>query len=250
MPGADPRRLRYLPRVRIRIPATDEATIRAWWSNSPRANVAIATGKVSGKIVIDVDPRHRGDESLVDLVARHGPLPETAEVLTGDGGRHIYAAHPGGHVPCSQSEVAPGIDVKGDGGYVVMPPSVHPNGNAYAWELSSDIADVRPAACPEWLVALVRTDDTQTPQGRTSRPTDANVIPSGQRNNALASLGGGMRRMGMSQDEILAALQATNLSRCNPPLDDREVERIATSVARYDPDAVSIGCSTGRPSTW
>ena len=219
---------------------TDEATIRAWWAKNPRANVAMATGKASGMFVVDIDPRHGGDESLTDLTAEHGPLPDTAEALTGGGGRHIFLAHPGGCVPCSQSEIAPGIDIKGDGGYVVMPPSIHPGGEAYAWEISSDIADVRPAACPDWLAALIRAGGAQTPQGRTSRPTDANVIPSGQRNNALASLAGGMRRMGMSQDEILAALQAANEARCNPPLPDREVEAIAASVARYEPDSVSV----------
>ena len=219
---------------------TDEARIRTWWAQIPRANVAMATGKVSGVFVVDIDPRHGGDESLIDLVAQHGPLPETAEALTGGGGRHIFIAHPGGHISCSQSAVAPGIDIKGDGGYVVLPPSVHPNGEAYAWEISSDIADVRPAECPDWLVALIRDPGDKTPQGRTSRPTDANVIPSGQRNNALASLAGGMRRMGMSQEEILAALQATNLTRCSPPLADREVEAIAASVARYEPDSVSV----------
>jgi len=219
---------------------TDKATIRAWWTQNPRANVAMATGKASGLFVVDVDPCHGGDESLTDLEAKHGPLPETAEVLTGGGGRHIFIAHPGGHVPCSQGEVAPGIDIKGDGGYVVLPPSIHPNGKAYTWEISSDIADVRPAACPEWLLALIRAPGEKTPHGRTSRPTDANLIPSGQRNSTLASLAGGMRRMGMSQDEIHAALQATNLARCNPPLADREVEAIAASVARYEPDSVSV----------
>ena len=219
---------------------TDEATIRAWWARNPRANVAMATGKVSGMVAVDVDPRHGGDEGLLDLAARHGPLPETAESLSGGGGRHVFLAHPGGHVPCSQSEIAPGVDIKGDGGYVVLPPSVHPGGGAYAWEFSSDIADVRPAACPQWLVALIRAPGDKTPQGRTSRPSDANVIPSGQRNTALASLGGGMRRMGMSHNEILAALQEANQSRCDPPLDASEVEAIAASVARYEPDAVSV----------
>ena len=219
---------------------TDKAIIRAWWSQNPDANVAMPTGKASDLVAVDVDPRHGGDESLVDLTASHSPLPETAEALTGGGGRHIFVQHPGGRVPCSQSAIAPGVDIKGDGGYVVLPPSVHPDGGSYAWEFSSDIADVRPAPCPEWLVALIRDDTEETPHEPTSRPTDANAIPSGQRNSALASLGGGMRRMGMSEGEICAALLATNQARCEPPLDGREVERIAASVARYEPDGITV----------
>ncbi len=216
---------------------TDEATIRAWWRDNPRANVAIPTGAAAGAIVIDIDPRHGGETGLDELEARHGKLPETATSFTGGGGRHLFLQHPGGYVRCTQGELAAGVDVKGDGGYVVMPPSAHPSGTVYTWELSSDIADVRPAPCPEWLISLVQPNGYEP---LATRDPGGNGILEGQRNGTLARLAGAMRRVGMSQAEIFAALQQVNADRCTPPLPIREVERIAASIARYEPNAVSV----------
>lgn len=112
--------------------ATKEpARIRLWWRRWPQANVAIATGAISGLVVVDVDPRHGGDESIHALEAKHGVAP-TLEVATGGGGRHLYFRHPGGLVT-NKVGVAPGVDVRGDGGYVVAPPSIHMSGQAYRW---------------------------------------------------------------------------------------------------------------------
>jgi hypothetical protein len=101
---------------------TDEATITHWWTDMPDANIGIATGAVSGLVVLDVDGEG-GEASLAALEREHGPLPETPTVLTGKG-RHLYFSHPGVAVP-SRVHVAPGLDVRGDGGYVVAPPSSH-----------------------------------------------------------------------------------------------------------------------------
>ncbi|KAA0219700.1 MAG: bifunctional DNA primase/polymerase [Phycisphaerae bacterium] len=214
---------------------TDEAPIRVWWRDHPGANIGVPTGAVSSIIVLDIDPRHGGDVSIEDLAHRYGSLPETAMSLTGGGGRHLFLKHPGGQVRCTHGELAPGIDVKGDGGYVVMPPSIHPNGNAYAWELSSDIVEVRPASCPEWLLKLfaVRPIDATV-------AAPANSIPKGERNGTLARLAGAMRRVGMSPAEILAALRQVNADRCSPPVSPREVEQIATSIGRYEPNSISV----------
>ncbi|NLE59907.1 MAG: DUF3987 domain-containing protein [Planctomycetes bacterium] len=219
--------------------ATDEATVGRWWRSNPRANIGLPTGTASGLVVLDIDPRNGGEAGFAELQSRHGQLPETVESTTGAGGRHLFIQHPGGHVPCSQGELAAGVDVKGDGGYVVLPPSVHPSGDTYAWE-SGSIIEMPPIVCPSWLSELVRKAAT-APEAPAALPTDdGNPIPEGQRNGTLARLAGGMRRQGMSRAEILAALQVTNQTRCQPPLPDDEVERIATSVARYEPDAVSV----------
>jgi len=219
---------------------TDEKQIRSWWRANPRANVAVPTGQTSGLVVIDIDPRNGGEVGLDVLQTEHGQLGETAESQTGGGGRHLFYRHPGGVIPCTQSELGAGIDVKGDGGYVVLPPSVHPDGGSYIWELSSDIADVLPAECPPWLLDILHRENEASTGGFASDLADGNTIPEGLRNKALASLAGGMRRMGMGRDEILAALQSTNQSRCKPPIPDQEVERIAESIARYEPDAISV----------
>lgn len=222
---------------------TDEATIRGWWTRWPLANIGMPTGKPAGCFAVDIDPAKGGDESIERLESEHGRLPDTTESHTGGGGRHKLFGHPGGYVKCSESELAPGVDIKGDGGYIVLPPSIHPSGKPYVWELSSDIANVRPVAAPAWLLDLVRQPAEGTPPGPTGAAVGdpgGNPIPEGQRNGTLARLAGTMRNAGMGRDEILAGLRAVNASRCRPPLDDREVERIAGSIARYRPDAINV----------
>jgi len=91
------------------------------WKREPLSNLAIATGIVSGLFVLDVDPRSGGDRSLAELEQQHGELPATVTVETGGGGRHYYFALPDG-VDLRCSVAAPGIDLKGSGGYVVAPP--------------------------------------------------------------------------------------------------------------------------------
>jgi Bifunctional DNA primase/polymerase, N-terminal len=114
--------------------STDQARIRQWWTQQPDANVGIVTGAASGIFVFDVDPRHGGDEHLAELEREHHPLPRTTEAATGGGGRHLFFAHPGGRVP--SRTIVPGVDVKGDGGYVVAPPSV--TTASYSWLVSPD----------------------------------------------------------------------------------------------------------------
>ncbi len=101
---------------------TESMIITRWWADTPDANIGIATGAVSGIIVLDVDGED-GEASLAALEREHGSLPETPTALTGKG-RHLYFAHPGVPVP-NRTRVAPGLDVRGDGGYVVAPPSTH-----------------------------------------------------------------------------------------------------------------------------
>src|SRR5712692_5206036 len=116
---------------------TDTETIRHWWTTAPDANVGIRTGAVSGFVVLDVDPRHEGDDSLWELQGRHQRLPDTIMALTGGGGSHWLFAHPGQGVVIRNATSLgglPGLDVRGDGGYIVAPPSWHPNGRRYEWE--------------------------------------------------------------------------------------------------------------------
>ena len=205
--------------------------IETWWKRWPDANIGIPTGAASGLLVLDVDPRNGGTESLERSILEHGPLPDTAGQITGGGGRHIIFRHPGGPVP---KTLAPGIDLKGDGGYIVVAPSVHPSGNHYEWDgIEGAKALLNPAEPPPWLlerIAVARNG------GRAeSRKADDDKWGEGQRNNRLASLAGTMRRRGMSQEAIEAALLVENTKRCDPPLPEQELRRIARSVARYRP---------------
>lgn len=143
-----------LTRHGLRDATTNPEQIRSWWGRWPWANVGIATGADSGLIVIDVDPRSGGDESLARLQSLMGSLPATLIVSTGGGGRHLFYAHPGvevgntaGRLP-GVAETLPGIDLRGDGGYVVAPPSRHASGRPYRWT-SGPNHDL--AQAPEWL---------------------------------------------------------------------------------------------------
>jgi len=111
---------------------TDKATIVRWWTRHPAANVAIATGAISGLVVLDVDPRSGGDESLAEHERAHGSLATTLRAKTGGGGQHIFFQLPE-HVVVKSGKLAPGLDVKADGGYVIASPSTHPSGGTYAW---------------------------------------------------------------------------------------------------------------------
>jgi hypothetical protein len=125
---------------------TDEE-IAAWCADYTRANVAIATGEVSGIVVVDVD----NEEGKRNLEAG-GELPLTVCAKTAHGW-HYYFAHPGFKLS-NKARFIEGVDLRGDGGYVIAPPSVHPSGAIYEWEVSP--ADCEPAPMPEWLLALLK----------------------------------------------------------------------------------------------
>ena len=112
--------------------STNEFRIREWWQRWPEANVCIATGQISGIVVLDVDPRHKGDLSLQEFEATHGSLPFTPVSRTGGGGCHYFFLSPNGAFP-NKANVLPGLDVRGDGGFVVAPPSLHVSGDTYQW---------------------------------------------------------------------------------------------------------------------
>jgi hypothetical protein len=160
-------------------------------------------------VAIDIDPQHYGDVTLAELQQRLGPLPETVSQRTPNGGRHLLFAYPE-HVSVRQSagRLGTGIDVRSDGGYIVIAPSRGANGNSYEWENAPSDAPL--AELPSaWLVELA--SDRQQGVG----PNGAGMsIPTGQRNAKLTSLGGAMRRVGSTENEIRAALREANDARC------------------------------------
>ena len=213
----------------------------------PDANLAIATGERSGLWVLDSDGEP-GFATIDAMEARYGPLPATLAVQTGRG-LHLYFAWPNGtDIRSKAGVIGPGLDQRGNGGYVAVPPSVHPSGARYEWRYTVvgdvEIAPSGPAPAPPWLVlaAMERTarivpeNGSQTLHTRgagTKEQSEEGAIGEGRRNDELARKAGAMRRVGFTEAEILAALVKLNADRCTPPLDAREVERIATSIARY-----------------
>ena len=140
------------PRTRrgLRDATRDADRLIAWWNRWPSANVGVRTGSVSGLVIIDIDRRPGGLVSLGRLEQAHAELPPTASVETG-GGRHYWFAHPGGTVRNSAGRLGAGIDLRGDGGYVIAPPSSHITGRRYRWSTPQPIA-----VLPRWLLALTQ----------------------------------------------------------------------------------------------
>jgi putative DNA primase/helicase len=131
---------------------TDEAKVRAWWDQWPNANIAIVTGEPSGLVALDADPRHGGDDSLHKLERQYGALPATRTVVTPSGGQHYWFTWPGVKIKTVAGEIAPGIDIRGDGGYALVPPSRTPHGS-YEHDSEAPLAPM-----PVWLVDLARDD--------------------------------------------------------------------------------------------
>lgn len=142
-PGKHPR-----TRQGLHDATTDVDRVRGWWARWPEANIGITTGAASGLLVLDIDLPD-GPASLSELQAEHGRLPPTCEQRTGSGGRQLLLVHPGGTVG-NRSALLPGVDVRGDGGYIVAPPSLHASGERYRWTVRTP-----PAAVPRWLLAVL-----------------------------------------------------------------------------------------------
>jgi hypothetical protein len=227
----EPRGKRPLVRwERLQEELPGEAEVASWFARWPDANVGIVTGRVSGLVVVDVDPRHGGAESLAGLAREHGALPPTIEAETGGGGRHLYFAHPGGIVR-NRVGLAPGIDVRGDGGVVVAPPSLHPSGRLYRWRAGYAPDELAPAELPPWLL---RGPDPARP-GHTLAYWRARVrepAREGERNATIASLAGHLLWHGVDPDVATELLLGWNRARCAPPLADAEVVRTVESIGR------------------
>jgi len=222
----------------------DEKTAAAWVKRWPGCNVGIATGAVSGLVVLDID----GPEGEAEI-KRRGGLPETPTVTTGKG-RHIYFRHPGGTIR-NFARRLPGLDLRGDGGYVVAPPSVHESGRRYEWEIKPSQVDL--ADLPDWLAALIHGDESQAPE-----PTPA---PTPSRNGhdryfakALADELDKVRRAVMHTRNDTLFKAACNLGELVAGgLGDRhEVERLfldaALAAGLGEPEAVATirsGLNTG-----
>jgi Bifunctional DNA primase/polymerase, N-terminal/Primase C terminal 1 (PriCT-1) len=204
---------------------TDPDIIQAWWQQQPDNNIAIATGPASGIFVVDVDGLE-AEAALRRLEAEHGALPATVEAITARG-RHIYFRWPEEPVRNSAGKIGPHIDVRGDGGYVLCPPSIHPSGRRYCWSIDS--AD-RIADAPNWLLAQQKGATVSTTLSSEWRALIEGVSE-GARNCSIAKLAGHLLRHHVNALVTLGLLQSWNTTNCTPPLSVTEVEQIVNSIA-------------------
>ena len=212
---------------------TNPKQISAWWDNEPMANIGIATGGPAGLLVIDLDVDEEkgidGRETLRKWEGQHGKLPDhTWLAITGRGGYHYFYHDPFGSR--SGTGLYEGIDIRGDGGYIVAPPSVHPNGRRYEWEQSPEefpLVEAGPRVneflhpAPEkWGKSPLRIPDQ---------------IPEGGRVNAMVKLTCSLQSKGLSDEAIRTAVRAENEEKCIPPLTDQELEKeVFPALKRYE----------------
>lgn len=163
--------------------------VERWWRDWPNAMVGVPTGERIGAWVLDIDPRHNGHLTLEQLEAEYGDLPATLSATTASGGKHFYFRHvPGVR---NRGNLGEGIDVRGDGGYVIAPGSVTAAGGKYDWD-----NDLEPVDAPSWLLDMVvrRAPEPTTTRAGTTNTNSAYVNAAVDRELAdLASTGMGNR---------------------------------------------------------
>ena len=207
----------------------DAAQVATWWKKTPAANIGIACGEINGFIVVDVDRGHDdgidGADTLRELEQKMGALPDTVEALTPNGGRHLFFKYPSGQNIRNKTGIAPGIDIRANGGYVVGVPSILANGKSYEWEAASYPNEHEIAALPDawrkWLIDAC---------GRFTLPQETRQ---GGRNDTLHRYGASLRAQNYPPEKIRDLLTKYNRESCRPPVDDRELETILSSVLRY-----------------
>jgi putative DNA primase/helicase len=220
--------------------STSKAQIRKWWNDHPEANVGLACGSKSNVLALDVDPRNGGNETLDNMIWRLGSLNSTAISNTGGGGTHYFFELPefqirkdsGGKV------FGPGVDVTSDGAIIVVPPSVHASGKTYRWREGASLLNNSPARLPKkWREFIKMQQSSHQP-----KLTESEVIVTGARNDTLTGIAGKLHNAGIGPEALLAALMSEN-KRCQPPLDEDEVAKIANSVGKYlvKPNATTQG---------
>lgn len=205
--------------------------LRKLWEQYPGSNVGIKTG--DGVVVLDCDPRHGGDVAPLDL-------PITLVARTGSGGTHHYFA---GRERNSAGKVAPGIDIRGEGGLVVAPPSNHASGGIYTWETPMPAEGL--AQFPQHLLAT-----QEPPKTLPSVSGEPKYLwGEGQRNDRLFRFACRLRGSGLGAEALLAAVGIENQRRCSPPLSPVEVDKICGHASRYERNVIPEDEAPEKPKT-
>ena len=232
---------------------TDPTTLAAWFRERPDANLAIATGAQSNVIVIDIDPGKGGDEAWRVLCMQRGWAVDTVECMTPrDSGRHVYFRHPGVPIPNSTGKLGSGVDVRGDGGYVLVPPSRGANGLRYEWDAAHHIEDREPAVLPPWLLQLLREPTNAvggTDQQRIHPASALAGFDEGARDDGLFRLAAKLRGADIPRD-MAERLICESAAHCRPPFPERDaLAKVASAYDRYVPNATTPSSAYGEPDS-
>lgn len=216
---------------------TNLDTITRWWKEYPDANVGIATGSMSqGLTVIDIDIDEskgiHGDESFQDWCDEEGVFIDSLTAVTGRGGKHLYfmSSFPYGN----KTGCLPGVDIRGEGGYVIAPPSIHENGNPYYFDGDEDEEEIV-CAQEDSDVEYFFNEMCKGPTGDKEPLQIPKEVNEGKRNDMLFKMASSLQAKGVEDDIILATLQGYNEKHCNPPISDDELLKIVQNVtSKYE----------------
>lgn len=204
--------------------STDEDTIRKWYAEFPDAGIALSTGKPSGVVVLDFDiQKHSEAKTFLDRLLKDKNFKaSTVRSRSGGGGLHMFYKLPEDKDISSFAAWSgiPGFDIRGTGGYLLLPPSPHESGNYYEWITTPDqeMPDL-----PEMFY-----------KERKVRRKVINVdVKEGKRHLEMARRAGMLRAAGLEPEQILQNLVLINQRYCKPPLEEKELEIIAESMIRY-----------------
>lgn len=225
----------------------DADTLRQWWQRWPEANVAVVCGHVSGDLfVIDIDIKPKkgkhGDEELLKWQAKNGDFPETVKQRTGSGGQHQFFRDPNIALYKNKVNAIPGIDVRGEGSYVVVAPSVYEDGRVYEWEGASILDTIEVADANESVIKLLALNP-RGQKGETSLQEHEIIsmkdVPEGQRNSTIYSAACALRHYDFSFNAAMAAILQT-VSEWTTPVPEYEIRRTVESAYTHEPGKVSI----------
>jgi len=207
----------------------DEHIIKEWVDKWPVMNIGILTGAVSNIFVVDTDGPD-GDKFLEQFDMPQGPFVRTSR------GRHLYFRYPGIHIKNNAKKVHDEIDIRGDGGYAIAPPSVHASGSVYEWD--EETCNLPFPDCPNDLLQLILstskgTGVKETGRKEVLRDDGHSIIPEGQRNDTLFHFGCEFLKNGGAISELHNYLAAINSSRCYPLLTNEQVEKIVSQAPKY-----------------
>lgn len=214
---------------------TEKSKIERWWNQNPRYNIGIATGnKSNGLVVIDLDVDKNkgidGYEVLRDWQNKHGELPETWQSITGRGGYHYFYKDTITH--SNKVGLYEGVDIRGEGGYIVAPPSVHPNGNTYEWEQEPKEYEI--AQADDIVNDFFKGEKQRIDSEHKTNFKVPELIPEGKRVDTIVRLIASLRTKGLDDDAIKAAVRVENEKRCNPPLKEKELEKAVFPALKRD----------------
>jgi hypothetical protein len=210
-----------------------ETELRQKWRDNPQLNVGIALGPVSGLIRIDVDGEQ--GEAFLQEVSK-GDLPPTLEMTSGGNGRGLLYGIPAGVLVLPThahgDQIHEGLSLLGQGSQTVLPPSRHVSGRRYEWKPGRGPQEIELALAPQWLLDLMSREKRHALNGKAHVLAEGEIIMEGRRDDTLTSIAGTLRSRGMTADEMFVALLEVN-KRCDPPLEETIVRKIADSVGNY-----------------